>query len=107
MAASPPTGVTATCTSSTGYTINVSWTASAHATSYTIYQAKSTTTTPGTYSSAKSGATGTSWPTGTLTTGYNYWYEVAAVYSTKWTSAKSAATGETTISSTNPECQQP
>jgi len=33
------------------------------------------------------------------------WYEVAAVYGTKWTSAKSAAAGETTISSTG--CRQP
>lgn len=105
MAASFPTGVAAACTSTTRYAIKVSWTASTQATSYTIYQAKSTTTTPGTYTSVKSGTTGTSWTTGTLTTGYNYWNEVAAVLSTKWTSAKSAATGETTISSTG--CQSP
>jgi hypothetical protein len=107
MATSPPTGVTAACPSSTGYTIKVSWTASTHATSYAIYQAKSTTTTPGTYSSAQTGVTGTSWTTGTLATGYNYWYEVATVYGKNWTSAKSTATGETTISSTSPECKQP
>ena len=107
MATTPPTGVTAACPSSTGQTIKVSWTASAHATSYTIYQAKSTTATPGTYSSAQSGVTGTSWTTATLTAGYNYWYEAATVYGSNWTSAKSTATAETTISSTSPECKQP
>jgi hypothetical protein len=108
IAASPPTGVTATCVSSTGYTIKISWTApNTHVTSYTVYQATSTTTTPGTYASVKTGVTTTSWTTGTLTTGENYWYEVVSLFGTIWTSAKSSATGETTISSTNPECKQP
>jgi len=108
LAASPPTGVAAACVSSTGYTIKVTWTApNTHVSSYTIYQAKSTTGTPGTYSLTATGVTGTSWTSGTLGTGYNYWYEVVALYGTIWQSAKSSATGETTISSSNPECKQP
>ncbi|MGD0743333.1 MAG: hypothetical protein ABSA31_08640 [Acidimicrobiales bacterium] len=108
IAASPPSGVAAACVSSGGKTISVSWTApNTHVSSYTVYQATSTTGTPGTYSSVATGQTGLSWTTGTLTTGRNYWYEVVSAYSSSWTSAKSAATGETTISSSSPQCRQP
>jgi hypothetical protein len=107
IAASSPTGVAAACVSSTGYTIKVSWTApSTRVTKYTVYQATSTTSTPGTYTSTGT-ATTTSWTSGTLATGKNYWYEVVASYGTVWTSGYSTTTGESTISSTNPECKQP
>jgi hypothetical protein len=107
MTASPPASVAASCVSPSGYTIDISWSAVTHASSYTVYQSKTTSSSPGTYTSAKTGVTGTSWTTGTLATGYNYWYEVVSVYSTPWTSAKSTASGETTISSSSPECKQP
>jgi hypothetical protein len=109
IAVSPPTAATAACTSSSAKTIIVSWTApipSTHVTSYTVYEAKSTTGTPGSYTSLKTGAT-SPYTTASLSAD-NYWFEVVAIYvSSKWTSAYSNATAETTIANSGTECQQP
>jgi hypothetical protein len=106
--ASPPTGATAKCTSPSAQTIIVSWNTpspSTHLTSYTVYEAKSTTGTPGSYTSLKTSATS---PYTTLTLSPdNYWFEVVAIYASKWSSAYSSATAETTIASSGTECQQP
>ena len=48
--------------------------------------------------------TTTSWTSGTLPAG-NYYFKVAAYVGTKWVSAESAATGETTINTGS--CIQP
>jgi len=86
----------------TSKTIKVTWSATTHATSYSVYE--STTTVTGTYNLVASGVATNSWTSGTLTTG-NYWFEVVALIGTNWTSTKSSATGESTINSSN--CIQP
>ena len=80
-------------------------TAVTHATTYTVYD--STTSATGTYTSVASGVTTTSWTSGTLTAGTNYWFEVTVSVGSNWASAKSTATGESTINSTTPFCVQP
>jgi cellulose 1,4-beta-cellobiosidase len=103
---SAPTGVTAACNApTTSKTIQVSWTAVTHATTYTVYD--STTSSTGTYSSIATGVTTTSWTSGTLTAGTNYWFEVTVSVGSNWASAKSTATGESTINSLSPFCVQP
>jgi cellulose 1,4-beta-cellobiosidase len=86
-------------------TIKVSWTAVTHATTYTVYD--STTSATGTYSSVAAGVATTSWTSGTLSSGTNYWFEVTASVGSNWTTAKSSATAESTINSTSPYCSQP
>ena len=103
---SAPTGVTAACIApTTSKTIKVSWTAVSHATTYTVYD--STTSATGTYSSIATGVTTTSWTSGTLNAGTNYWFEVTVSVGSNWTSAKSSATGESTINTLTPFCVQP
>jgi hypothetical protein len=101
-----PTGIAASCAApTTSKTIKVTWTGVAHATTYSIYD--STTTAGGTYSLIASGVSGTSWTSGALTSGTNYWFEVVAVVGSNWASVKSSASAESTINSTNPFCIQP
>jgi hypothetical protein len=103
---SAPTGVTAACNAPTSTkTIKVSWTAVAHATTYTVYD--STTSATGTYTSVATGVATTSWTSGTLTAGTHYWFEVTVSVGSNWTSTKSAATAESTINSFSPFCVQP
>ncbi len=97
-----PASPTAACTSSTAKTVKVSWSAVAKATTYTVYDA--TTSASGTYVSLASGVTTTSYTTATLSAA-NYWFEVAAYIGTNWIGTKSAATAESTISSSG--CVQP
>jgi hypothetical protein len=98
-----PGNVTATCTNPTSArTITVTWTSVPHAT-YTIYQ--STTSATSGFSVTASGVSGTSWTSGTLTSGRTYWYEVAAVLSTNWQSSPSAATTGRKINLLSPYCQ--
>ena len=99
-----PTSVAASCPApTTSKTIKVTWNAVTHATSYSIYD--STTSATGTYTLVAS-VTTTSWTSGTLATG-NYWYEVTASIGTNWASAKSSASGESTVNSITPFCVQP
>jgi len=103
---SAPTGVSAACPApTTSKTIKVSWTAVTHATTYSVYD--STTAATGPYTVIASGVATTSWTSGTLTTGTNYWFEVTVNFGSNWTSAKSSATGESTINGANPFCIQP
>ena len=103
---SAPSGVAASCPSPTvSKTIKVAWNAVTHATSYSVYQ--STTSATGTYSLAIGGLTTTSWTSGTLTSGTNYWYEVVVLVGSHWASANSSASGESTINSATPFCVQP
>ena len=103
---SAPTGVTAACNAPTSTkTIKVSWTAVAHATTYTVYD--STTSATGTYTSVATGVATTSWTSGTLTAGTHYWFEVTVSVGSNWTSTKSAATAESTINFISPFCVQP
>ncbi len=97
-----PASPAAACTSSSAKTIKVSWTAVAKATTYTVYD--TTTSASGTYASLATGVTGTTYTTASLSSA-NYWFEVAAYIGTNWIGSKSAATGETTISSSG--CVQP
>jgi hypothetical protein len=93
-----PTGVTSSCPApTTSRTVRVSWTAISHAT-FSVYV--STTSATSGYSLTASGVTGSNWTSGTLTSG-TYWFEVATVYSTAWTSARSAAAASRVISSTS------
>ncbi len=103
---SAPTGVSAACSApTTSKTVKVSWSAVTHATNYSVYD--STTSATGTYSLVASGVAATSWTSGTLTTGTNYWFEVTVNFGSNWASAKSSATGESTINGSNPFCVQP
>jgi hypothetical protein len=97
-----PGGPAAACTSSSAKTVKISWTAVTKATSYAVYD--STTTVTGTYTSLVTGVTTASWTSGTLSAA-NYWFEVVAYIGTNWSGTKSAATGESTISSSG--CVQP
>jgi hypothetical protein len=99
---SAPAGASAVCYSPTQQKVTVSWSAVAHASSYTIF--KSTTSATTGFSTTASGVSTTSWTSATLTVG-NYWFEVAAYVGTSWVSANSTATGESTISSSR--CVQP
>jgi len=103
---SAPTGVSAACAApTTAKTIKVSWSAVTHATNYSVYD--STTSATGTYTLVASGVATTSWTSAALTTGTNYWFEVTVNFGSNWASAKSGATGESTINGTNPFCVQP
>jgi hypothetical protein len=96
-----PTGVNAACTHSTTQTVTLSWGAVAKATTYTIFDA---TSAAGTYASIASGVTTTSWTSATLSAA-NYWFEVAASTGANWLGTKSAATTESTTSTSG--CVQP
>ncbi|MBV9661547.1 MAG: hypothetical protein JO337_10350 [Acidimicrobiales bacterium] len=72
----------------------VSWSSVARATSYTIYDSTTSATTG--YSVIVTGATSTSWTSGSLATG-NYWFEVVALVGSNWASAHSGATAESTV----------
>ena len=101
-----PASPAASCVApTTSKTIKVTWSAVTHATTYSVYEA--TTSSSGTYTSVATGVSTTSWTSGTLTAGTNYWFEVLAVVGTNWSSSKSSATGESTINSSNPFCIQP
>ena len=101
-----PTGIAATCAApTTSKTIKVTWNAVTHATTYSVYD--STTTAGGTYNLIASGVATTSWTSGALTSGTNYWFEVVAVVGSNWASPKSAASVESTINSVTPFCIQP
>jgi len=103
---SAPTGVSAACAApTTAKTIKISWSAVTHATNYSVYD--STTSATGTYGVIASGVTTTSWTSGSLSSGTNYWFEVATNVGSNWTSSKSAATGESTVNGSNPFCIQP
>ena len=93
-APSAPTGVSATCTSALQTTVKVSWNAVTHATTYTIFE--STTSSSTGFSSVATGIAGTSWNSPSLSTG-TYWFEVAAYVGTNWTSLNSTATAQRTI----------
>src|SRR5579871_468861 len=56
---SAPTGVTATCTSSSAATVKVAWSSVAHATSYSLYE--STTSASSGYSVVATNVTTTTW----------------------------------------------
>jgi hypothetical protein len=101
-----PSGVTATCAApTTAKTIKVSWAAVPLATSYSV--SESTTSATGSYALVASGVTGISWTSGALSNNTNYWFEVTALIGSNWVSAKSAASGESTINHSAPFCVQP
>ena len=103
---SAPGSVAAACAApTTNSTIKVTWAAVTLATSYSVYDA--TTSANGTYSLLASGVSGTSWTSGTLSSGTNYWFKVTASIGSNWVSAKSAASGESTINALTPFCVQP
>jgi hypothetical protein len=101
---SAPGTVAAACTSATVKTIKVTWAAVTHALSYTVYQSTTSATTG--FSAVASGVATTSWTSGNLTAGH-YWYEVTATVGANWQSAKSTASGSTTIANSSPNCSQP
>lgn len=74
-------------------------------TSYSVYD--STTSATAIFTLVASGVTGTSWTSGALSNNTNYWFEVAALIGTNWASATSAASGESTIKNSSPNCVQP
>jgi hypothetical protein len=99
-----PGTVAAACTSSTLKTIKVTWAAVTHAVSYTVYQSTTSATTG--FTAVASGLATTNWTSGSLAAGH-YWYEVTATVGANWQSAKSTASGSTTIASSAPNCAQP
>jgi hypothetical protein len=106
-AAPPPTAVAAACVSTTGYKIKLTWTAPAHASTYNVLVSTTSATSGFGAAPSGSGLTTTSFTSANLATG-NYWYEVAAIDGTNWTSSDAPANLETTISTTTtPHCKQP
>jgi hypothetical protein len=105
-AAPPPTGVTAACVSTWGYTIKVSWIASAHASTYNVLVSMTSASSGFGAAPSGTGLKTTTFTSATLGAG-NYWYEVAAVDGSSWTSSDVVANLETTISTTTPHCKQP
>ena len=89
-----PSGVTATCTSPLTATIAVTWNPVSNASTYDVYQ--STTSSSAGYVMAESDVSGTSWTTGSLTTG-NYWFEVSASVGAFWAGPNSIATAPRTV----------
>jgi len=89
-----PIGVTSACTSVLATTVNVTWSAVTHASTYEIWE--STTSSSSGFSIAATGVTGTSWTSGNLAPG-NYWFEVSAFVGTNWTSPNSSASAQRTI----------
>lgn len=96
-----PSGVASACTSANKTTVNVTWTAVAKASSYTIWT--STTSATSGFSVTASGVTGTTWTSGNLSSG-SYWFEVSAVIGTNWTSPNSSATAKRTITTAPKTC---
>lgn len=99
------TGITATGGAATSTTIKVTWSAVSHATAYSFYE--STTSSNRTSTLVASSISTTSWTSGTWTANTNYWFEVRANTGPNWVSAKSSATGDSTIHSSSPFCLQP
>jgi hypothetical protein len=89
-----PTGVVAVCTSSSGATVKITWTAVGHASTYTIWE--STTSATSGFSAVATGVSGTSWTTGTLASG-KYWFEVSARVGANWASPNSTASAKRTV----------
>ena len=103
---SAPTAAAAACNApTTAKTVKITWNAVTHASTYSVYD--STTSATGTYSLLASGISTNSYTSGTLMTNKNYWFEVTAVVGSNWASAKSSATGESTINNSSPYCVQP
>jgi hypothetical protein len=75
--------------------VPVTWTAVAHATSYTVW--KNSTTTP------VANVTTTSYKVSTLSNG-TYTFEVSATFGTKWKGTKRAASAVRRIASSTPKC---
>jgi hypothetical protein len=91
---------TASCVTTIGTTILITWTALAQVTGYSVYE--STTSATIGYTVLTS-TTGTSVTTGSLALA-NYWFEVTAT-AHNWSGLPSPATGETTL--TLAICTQP
>jgi hypothetical protein len=93
-----PSGVSASCSSSTTVVVKVTWAAAAHATAYAVYESK----TSGSYDSVAS-VTTTSWTSGSLTSG-KYKFELSASIGTKWVGPKSSATASYKITKSKKTC---
>jgi hypothetical protein len=89
-----PSAVTATCTSPFSSMVTVNWIAVSSASAYDVYE--STISSSGGYVLAQDSVVGTSWTTGSLSTG-DYWFEVSASLGTKWASSHSAATAQRSV----------
>lgn len=91
---SAPTGVSASCPT-LGTAVTVAWSSVVNATNYAVEQ--STTSSSSGYSTVASGLTGTSWTSGSLSSG-SYWFEVVASIGANWASTPSAPSAQITIS---------
>ena len=74
------------------------------ATSDSLYDA--TTSARGPFSLVVSGVAGTSWTSGALSDGMNYWFTVSVLIGTMWTGAQSVASGESASNNESPFCVQ-
>jgi hypothetical protein len=100
-----PTGVAGACASpTTNKTMNITWTAVTHASSYTIFDSQTSGSSG--FSSLATGVVSSPYTNSTLATG-NYWFEVAAKVGSNWVSVNSSATAEFTLASANPFCKSP
>jgi hypothetical protein len=94
-----PTGGAGTCVSPTGATIRVTWSATTHATRYTLYD--STTSSSSGFAVVAASVAGTSWTSGSLAAA-TYWFKVTA-HVGRWTSSQSASSAPRVITSV-PDC---
>jgi hypothetical protein len=97
-----PTGVTATCVSSSQNKLTVTWGAVTRATSYTLYY--SITSSSSGFLVAATGLTSTSWSSPSLSSGRTYWFQVSASVGSNWVSPNSASTVGRQIKNSNPIC---
>jgi hypothetical protein len=86
--------VTSACTSTLGNTVKVTWNAVALASTYTI--SESTTSSSSGFSPVATGVSGTSWTSPALASG-SYWFEVAATIGSNWAGPNSSATAKRSI----------
>lgn len=89
-----PAMVTASCTSTLGNTISLSWAPSTDAATYTIYESE-TSATDG-FTQIANGIVGSDWTSPALEVG-DYWFEVSAAVGVNWRSAPSSSSGESTM----------
>lgn len=94
---SAPAKLGASCVSATAQQVSVTWTASARATTYSVYQSNTSATTG--FSVTATGITAISWTSASTLAAGNYWFKVVATTGTKWAGAQSGATSQRTIAS--------
>jgi hypothetical protein len=97
----PPAYTTATCASTAGTSVHVSWTPVTAATRYAVYEATSSGSGP--YHVVAGRVSATTWTSGDLDNGH-HWFEVAAGVGSDPLGSPSSPTGETRVQNGSRRC---